>query len=256
MSQALPDLQLRSNVKQCYDYCFSRSAPLAFLRMYHTSHLTSIDIPRREMFRRLNEAGVETVPNGLVEELLRRVDPEAGVVVYVDEKAHRGLGKELLTAKEALEKYPAHWASVFVPPGGRAIRHFQFGSKSFTMPFRSEDDWRCQRGKSYSWCVPGSRWSGLFPNAIPYPYFAVDFVPGTDMATDFQFVPGTTDDGLENWMRPREMYRALQEAAAILLERGAPQGDANQGHGLVWVKDLGDEEAWLRRIGDHPPHKD
>lgn len=248
----LVDLQLRSNVTQPYDYCFSRRAELVFLRMYHTPYLNANDVARRDMFAQLEAHGIKTVPNGIVHELLKRVDPECGLVVYVDEKAHRGEGKVWVSAKEALEKYPLHWASVFIPPAGKAIRHFQFGVKAFTMPFKSHDDWRCQKGESTrSWCVPGSRWN-LFPHIIPHPYFALDYIPGTDLVTDFQFVPGTTDDRLDNWMRPREMYRSLQEAATLLLERGQILGNVNQGHGLVWLKDLGDEEQWLERIGEHP----
>lgn len=247
------DLQLRSNVNQPYDYCFSRKAPLVFLRMYHTPYLNARDITRREMFARLEKAGIQTVPNGPVEELLRKSDPACGLVVYTDETAHMGLGKEWMSAKEALEKHPQAWASVFVPPAGRAIRHFQFGSRAFTMPFQSFEDWRCQKGdSSYSWCVPGSRYEHLFPKVIPYPYWAIDFIPGTDMATDFQFVPGITNDRLDNWMRPREMYNALGEAAWMLAQMDLIHGDQERGHGLIWAKDLKDERDWLRRVGPHP----
>lgn len=243
------DLQLRSNVSQPYDYCFSRRAEWAFLRMYHTPYLNARDITRREMFARLEKAGVGTVPNGIVEDLLRRVDPSHGVVVYLDETAHMGNGKEWMSCEEALRLHPQAWASVFIPPAGRAVRHFQFGSRSFTMPFQSFDDWRCQKGETtYSYCVPGSRHSNLFPEVIPYPYWAIDFVPGTDLATDFQFVPGTTDDRLDNWMSPREMYRALQEAAWILVERGLACGDQDRGHGLMRVADLVDEADWLEKL--------
>lgn len=247
------DLQIRSNVKQSYDYCFSQHAEWALLRMYHTPYLNSMDITRREMFSRLEKAGIGTVPNGQVEDLLRQRDPAHGVVVYLDETAHMGYGKEWMSCEEAMRKHPKAWASEFMPPAGRAIRHFQFGNRSFTMPFQSFDDWRCQKGETtYSYCVPGSRYESLFPEVIPYPYWAIDFVPGCDLATDFQFVPGTTNDRLDNWMSPREMYRALQEAAFILHERGLIQGDQERGHGLVRVADLVDQEAWLARIGLHP----
>ena len=250
---SLIDLQLRSNVKLAYDYCFSTKAQWAFLRMYHTSYLASRDIARRDMFAQLERAGVATVPNGTVEDLLRRRDPALGVVVYVDESAHMGQGKVWLSAKEALERFPKAWCSEFVAPAGRAVRHFQFGSRCFTLPFQSGGDWRCQVGKgSYSYAAPGSRHAHLFPVAIPYPYWAIDFVPGTDMATDFQFVPGTTDDRLDHWMSPREMYQALQEGASILIERGLARGDQERGFGLVRVADLVDEPAWLARIGRHP----
>jgi hypothetical protein len=246
------DLQLRSNVKLCYDYCFSTRAEYAFLRMYHTPYLDARNVPRRDMFKSLESLGVETVPNGIVEELLARHDPAFGVVVYTDELAHMGNGKLWLSAKQALREYPKAWASLFIPPAGQAIRHFQFGSRSFTMPFQTFDDWRCQKGEStYSYCVPGSRYEHLFPEVFPYPYFAIDFIPGTDMATDFQLVPGMTGDRLENWMTPREMYRALQEAAWILLDRGLARGDQESGYGLVKVSDLVDEQEWLAAIGQH-----
>jgi len=246
------DLQLRSNVSQSYDYCFSSRAEWAFLRMYHTPYLNEHDLTRREMFAQLARLGIETVPNGIVTDLLMRRDPAFGVVVYTDETAHMGLGKEWMSCEQALRDYPNAWASEFVPPAGKAIRHFQFGTRAFTMPFQTFDDWRCQKGDTtYSYCVPGSRYEHLFPDVIPYPYWAIDFVPGTDMATDFQFVPGTTNDRLDNWMTPREMYQSLQEAAWVLLEKGSIRGDQERGHGLVRVKDLVDEEEWLTRIGKH-----
>lgn len=244
------DLELRSNIKLEYDYCFSRNAELVFLRMYHTPYLNQNDFARREMFAQLEKAGIETVPNGKVREILEKWDPPHGVVVYTDESAHMGNGKEWLTSKEALEKYPDYWCSIFVPPAGKAIRHFQLGVKSFTMPFVSQDDWRCQKGQSVSWCVPGSRYN-FFPNIIASPYFAIDFIPGTDMATDFQFVPGTTNDRLDNWLRPREMYTSLQEAAYILREKNLILGDQERGYGLIWKKDIKDEEEWLKRFGPH-----
>lgn len=247
------DLQLRSNVKQAYDYCFSSRAEWVLLRMYHTPYLNSMDITRRDMFARLEKVGIQTVPNGIVEDLLKRIDPAWGVVVYLDETAHMGYGKEWMSCEKALRDHPKAWASEFIPPAGRAIRHFQFGSRSFTMPFQSFDDWRCQKGDStYSYCVPGSRYEHLFPDVIPYPYWAIDFIPGTDMATDFQFVPGTTNDRLDNWMKPRDMYRALQEAAWILDKKDLIGGDQERGFGLVRVGDLVDEEAWLARLGKHP----
>lgn len=247
------DLQLRSNVKLGYDYCFSTRAQWVFLRMYHTEYLDSRDIHRREMFAQLEKAGIQTVPNGPVEDLLRRRDPAFGVVVYLNEAAHMGQGKEWMSAEDALRLHPKAWCSEFIPPAGRAVRHFQFGNRCFTLPFRSVDDWRCQLGpSSYSYAVPGSRYEHLFPHVIPHAYWAIDFIPGTDMATDFQFVPGTTNDRLDNWMTPREMYRALQEAAFILVENGLAHGDQERGHGLIRADALVDEQAWLARIGRHP----
>lgn len=246
------DLQLRSNVGHAYDYCFSARAEWVFLRMYHTPYLNKHDVTRREMFARLERAGIQTVPNGIVENLLRERDPACGVVVYIDETAHMGLGKEWMSSERALREYPKAWASEFIPPAGRAIRHFQFGSRAFTIPNQSFDDWRCQKGETtYAYCVPGSRYGNLFPDVVPYPYWAIDFVPGTDMATDFQFVPGTTNDRLDNWMTPREMYQALQEAAWVLLEKNLIRGDQERGHGLVKASDLVDEHEWLERIGRH-----
>lgn len=242
-------LELRSNIKLEYDYCFSRDSDLVFLRMYHTGYLRQNDYSRREMFRWLESIGIETVPNGLIGNLLKKFDPPNGIVVYLDEHAHMGDGKIWVSAKEA-EHYKDYWGSVFLPPEGRAIRHFQFGVKSFTMPFISQNDWRCQKGQSHSWCIPGSRYN-FFPKIISYPYFALDFIPGTDLVTDFQFTPGTTNDRLDTWMKPREMYKSLEEASKILVEQGTVLGSQERGFGLIWKKDLKDEEAWLKRIGPH-----
>ena len=230
-------LSLMSNVWQDYDYCFAKQAEVVFLRMFYSDSHIAKPVLRREMFAKMEEAGIETVPNGIVSELLRKWDPEHGVVVYTDETAHRGCGKELMSAREALELHGDSWGSLFVPPGGASLRHFQFGNRSFTMPFWSRDDWRSQRGESFSYCAPGSRWN-LFP-AIPYPYFAVDFIPGTDMATDFDFLPGLSNDGLETWMTPREMYSALSSAAdEILREKGRLFFNFDHGYGLAFGREL------------------
>lgn len=236
-----------SNVWQGYDYCFARDADMVFMRMFFSESQIDASAPRREMFARMEAAGIATVPNGTVVDLLRREDPGHGLVVYVDERAHRGGGKVRMSCDEALNAFPNAWASVFVPPAGQSLRHFQFGARSFSMPAWSVDDWRCQRGEAYTYCVPGSRWN-LFPTVVPYPYFAVDFIPGTDLATDFDFLPGMTDDGLETWMTPRQMHSSLCEAAAVILDRhGRVFGDVGYGYGLAFAKDL--PLDWRETVG-------
>ena len=224
-----PRLALNSNFTDPYDYCFSRSGQAVFHRIWHAKEGRH-EMGRREVFGWLEKFGIDTVPYGEVTELLRRIDA-AELVVYVDEHLHCGDGKIKLPAKEALERYPNHLASVFMPPAGRCERHFQFGDRAFTMPFESRDDWRCQRGQSFSWSIPGSRFD-LFPHVIPYPFFAIDFIPGTEIATDFGFCPGIKNDGLDVWMSPREMYQALCRAAGILIERGEVHGGPELGYGL------------------------
>lgn len=248
MNENLLPLELRSNVRLCYDYCFSKNAELVFLRMYNTSVLKDNDFSRREVFSRLEKIGITTVPNGLVSEVLSRYDPASGLIVYTDERAHWGEGKIWVGNDEALRKYPNHWCSVAYPPMGRSIRHFQFGDRAFTMPFYSKDDWRSNRGQSTSYALPGSRWD-LFPKVIAHPYFALDFIAGTDMVTDCQLAPGIEDDGLETWLKPRDMYRCLQRGAKILLDRGEILGDLKRGYGLVFKEEIVDEKKWLESLG-------
>lgn len=244
---ALPSLELRTNLRHPYDYCFSRSASIVFLRVYDALVGKKLCLTRRAMFAWLKEQGIQTVPNDTVENLLKKYDPAHGVVVYIDEQAQRGNGKVWVSAKQAQELYANYWCSLFIPPSGRTIRHFQFGDRAFTIPFYSSTDWRSNRGASTSYAVEGSRWS-LFPKIVEYPYFAVDFIPGTDMATDFQFVPGLDNDRLENWMQPREMYQALQRATKVLLERGTINGSKASGYGLVFKNDLNKNDLWLEEL--------
>lgn len=247
LKDSLPSLEIRTNLQHPYDYCFSRSASIVFLRVYDALVGKKLCLTRRAMFSWLEECGIQTVPNDTVENLLKKYDPSHGVVVYIDEQAQRGNGKVWVSAREALDLYSNCWCSLFVPPIGRTIRHFQFGDRAFTIPFYSSTDWRSNRGVSTSYAVEGSRWN-LFPKIIEYPYFAVDFIPGTDMATDFQFVPGLDNDRLDNWMRPREMYQALQRATKILLEKGPLRGSKKAGYGLVLKEDLGDGDVWLDEL--------
>lgn len=227
---ALPRLALRTNYRECYDYCFAAAGDAVFHRMQLSACPELPQLSRRELFKFMENFGIETVPHGLVSDLLRAYDPPQGLVIYLDEYAHGGNGKIRVSAQEAQEKYRDYYASVFMGTPGRAQRHFQFGNRAFIMPFFSLNDWRCQKGQQFSWCIPGEV-QPLFPH-VPLPYFAADFIPGTRMATDFQTCPGTKDDGLDRWLTPRAMYRALQEAAAVLLEKGPLEGGAHLGYGL------------------------
>lgn len=158
------------------------------------------------------------------------------VVVYTDDRAHRGEGKRLMTAREAVENYSQAYCSVYqdVPEAaGESVRYLRVGRRAFVYTYRSADDWRSNCGEveiGQPKTFPSSSrhyfWHGD-PQRIPYPLWAIDFVrrqrAGVEPATmphyvavDFNLAPGLKGTGIEDILSAREVVDLLKEATASL----------------------------------------
>ena len=235
-------LGLISNVHCVHDHLFKTRWDVALLRVSEAPGLTTPPL-RRDLFRMLDGWGVPTVPNGRVLDMAREF-PGSDLVVYLDERAHRGEGKERMEASVAADSCPDAWCSLMVGEPGVSTRHFQWGDRALTMDFESRDpgEWRSQKGPhAVTRTREGSAFD-LFPK-IPFPLFAIDFVGGTGLATDLQFSPGHMNDGLWDAIGPREAYSALARAAHVLVEGSLDSFDISWGRGLVrrgaWEADRG-----------------
>ena len=242
-----PLIRLFSDYEESMDFYFAKPWDKADFTFFRVSRRSKPEIGRRELFSFLEKRGIECVPHGEVHQLIERY-PDDHFVVYTDENEHGGKGKELLSAEDAYKKHPNAYASVFTDTPGESVRHFQFGEYGFEMPFVSKNDWRSNVGTIRSWTRGLSRFNLL--EKIGTPYFAIDFTPTKLLATDFQFAPGTKNDGLDTFLSPRDMNMSIRGAVASLFEKGILLGDEKGMYGVVEgdrePKWSGDDYFWLR----------
>jgi len=175
--------------------------------------LSKSGMSRPEMLKYMDKVGLNTVPHGIVKNLYKKyyknnkkiskkrniIKNMLRLVVYVDENAHRGEGKEFLHYEEAFEKYPNHYASVYMTtfnPTKSSFRHLQIGKKSYLLRYSSQDKWRSNFGDKVSiflWKENNDK--RYFFEKIKYPLFALDFVQIRDKYyyMDFNISPQCPD---------------------------------------------------------------
>lgn len=213
----LPKVRLRSDYWDYYDHWFDVIAGITFERFSHSG------MSRREIFEFLGSIGVRVPFYGKPQEVFEQLDkfskeyPQLiDVVVYLDERAHRGEGKVKVLLPEALETYPNHLVSQYIPalPSGAGLswRYLQVGDKVFWLRYCSRDDWRSNCGDVKVEVLSRER-DGYHPR-IAYPLFAVDFVPAgkTLYAIDFNVAPQVKGTGVESILGAEEAANAIKRA--------------------------------------------
>jgi len=164
-----------------------------------------------------------TIPNiGVVESPAFR--DGSLVVVYENERAHRGNGKWLLTAEDARKFFPGCLASEFVYTNdtscsGKSWRLLRIGSRTFWLEYRSQDNWKSNCGE-VSVRLLDTKPEGLPGIELEYPLFAVDFVPDGQMlwAIDLNIAPGIRGTGVEDILKPMGI---AEEIKRWFLPRGS-----------------------------------
>ena len=192
-------MQLITDHEQYYDAVFDRSGPV-----FHRMAFTRGGLTKKAQFSLFKSLNLPTPPHGTVSELAETLQAgmEAGAVsaallahyqcvVYGDELAHRGEGKELLTLIEAMGRDSDLFASLFVPQNGPPVsfRLIRFGRLVF---------WTRQQGEKGGW-RSNQRDEETFlgrelaqgSNPIPRVLWAIDFIPGPSglLAVDFNTAP-------------------------------------------------------------------
>jgi len=162
-------VSLESDFIDYYDHWFDLSSTpgaIPFTR-YSVNEMT-----RGQAFSILFSHHIQTVVTGLVKYMDRDTDL---VVVYRDLQAHRGEGKELMPWSDAMAVCPDALCSKFegILKDAVSIRHLQVGQQWWRMVYRSDDLWRsnCGNVKIEMTSMSGAGWW------LPYPLYAVDFVP-------------------------------------------------------------------------------
>lgn len=214
-------IKLKSDFRDYYDHWFDNDGRI--FERYSTGGFN-----RREMLVYLKSLGIQTPLFGTVTELYSAiVSPDRGnkrvlheiaaaneAVVYLDPMAHRGEGKVKLSLAEAIEQYPGHFATEFIPRlhgKTRSFRHLQVGHFGFYLIYTSDDKWRSNCGSQIDIEVL-MELVGYHPK-IQAPLFAIDFVAGDKMyAVDFNISPQVRQTGVEDILTPREAAEAIKRA--------------------------------------------
>jgi hypothetical protein len=210
-------VKLRSDFWDYYDHCFDVIADLTFERFSYGG------MSRREMFEFLESIGLHVPPYGRPRDVLDQLDdfskehPQlVEVVVYLDERAHRGKEKIKVLLPQAMEKYSGHLVSQYIPalPSGNGLtwRYLQVGDKIFWLRYYSCNDWRSNCGDVIVEVLSREK-DSYHPN-IHYPLFAVDFIPAGSVlyAVDFNVAPQIKGTGVEDLLPAREAAEAIKRA--------------------------------------------
>ncbi len=192
-------MQLNTDHEQFYDAVFDRRGPV-----FHRMAYTRGGLSKKAQFALFESLHLPTPPHGTVSELAAQLQTgmETGAVsaalqahyqcvVYGDELAHRGEGKELLTLIEASGRDPGAFASMFIPQNGPPVsfRLIRFGRLIFWLRQQGEKGgWRSNQRDEETFL---GREMAQGTNPIPRVLWAIDFIPGPSglLAVDFNTAP-------------------------------------------------------------------
>ena len=223
-------IALKSDFRDYYDHYFAASwqrPEKVFTRMSRGG------LCRSEMFQFLQSAGLKVPPYGRVKDLIPRLQSEyfpdqpslacaigdiACVVIYHDQRAHAGDGKELATWNFALKNFPNAFASEYIPATlsgqGVSLRYLRIGLRQFWLQYSSADDWRSNCGEVTVQVLDEEQrkkqqdLKGLFADV---PLFAIDFiVVRSDLfALDYNIAPGLSGTGIEEIMTAQNVHEEI-----------------------------------------------
>lgn len=205
-------LQLKSNFIDYYDHQFDLTG-LVFSRMNNGG------MNRGRMFGFMRHNGINVPIYGLVQHLKTASyfsNEDQKVVVYLNENVHCGEGKELITLKEAVKKYPYHLCTEYLEEEnnvfryGISYRHLQIGNRAFWLRYVSYNDWRSNCGDGDIDFLEEVEPIIL---SIDHLLFAIDFVKsnGQYYAIDFNASPGIKGTGVENILSPKDVVDLIKQ---------------------------------------------
>lgn len=200
-------VKLNSDFTDYYDQWFDRDG-------YRFGRLSTQGANRENLLKAMMVMGFAVPTFGklfnIKEKLLKQKVEK--VVVYLDENAHRGEGKVLMPLDEALEVYPTHLSSEYIPPSGsnsNSYRYLQVGSKHCWLKYSSQD-WRSNCGNVDIKILKAGEG---YHEKIKKPLFAIDFVQGDKpYAIDYNSAPCVKGTGIEAELLPRRVFELIQES--------------------------------------------
>lgn len=242
-------LKLVSDFRDYYDHWFDLDGEPFFRD-------STSGMDRRTMLDFLNSIGMKTPEYGTAAELVPNGYP---LVVYTDERAHRGEGKEIMLPWDAMERHPDALAARFYGGltqcplsafwGGTSehgsrhlsdkcrsstVRYLTIGRRTWALGYYSMTDWRSNCGEGgvevLAEVTDAEMVRGLRAT-INLPLWAIDtiFTEHHELAVDFNIAPGLKGTGIEDLLTAVEVVdlikRFLEQARAAAPPPG--QEDAN-----------------------------
>ncbi|EKU98148.1 hypothetical protein Lepto7375DRAFT_7409 [Leptolyngbya sp. PCC 7375] len=173
------------------------------------------------------------------------VDRDALVVVYIDDFCHRGEGKIVMTLGEAISTYPEKDCSAFIRTTDDPLRHaisrrlLCIGDRLFWLTYESKGGWRSNYGPTAevtnvgeTLCKPAylaeaGPGEHDFSFLNQFPLWAVDFVEPANktrlMAIDLNTAPGLRGTGIEDLIKPKEVFTEITRWFAFRRVNVAPE---------------------------------
>lgn len=209
---------------------------------YYDHHFDTLDRPRIHMnYQRMSRVNYTRHDNFLyMRETLNLLTPEFGivedmhrrfrfstrlpdVVVYIDDKAHQGDGKEKLGLEEAMRKYPQSLCSMYLKEepstSYRVVAIGEDGPRVWLKYQSLTHPWKSNVGdvevEKVAWKGTKKPDRGHIPNIVSYnsPIFAVDFVAfnGNLYAIDFNHSPLLRWTGIEELVEPKMIVKEIRK---------------------------------------------
>jgi len=222
-------VRLDTDFAQHYDTVFDDAGPVFHRRAFERGGLS-----KRAQFSLFDRLGLATPAHGVVKDwraehpapciwggdLDRWWGQDLRLVVYRDEHAHGGHGKDLMPLDRALEECPEAYASLFIPPARHALnfRHIRIGRLGVWLRQQGgPGEWRSNRSDIENVLLQ-DRHEGPF--SIPRALWAIDFIPAPDrlLAIDFNTAPDLSVLVEQPVVTPAQILEELNFAAQLAPE--------------------------------------
>lgn len=199
-------LRLVSDFRDYFDFAFDRDGDL-FIRY-------SKDILNREdAFRLMRLAGISTVANGYVKDLLKVFTKEP-YVIYLDDKAHAANGK-IIARGEERAMFNDFYASVVYGKPAISYRVLNIGNRQWKLEYKSNHEFFSNRGDVEITLLHEITTTY---DKIPAPlkgrnFWAVDFVTNSlagELAVDYNTSPQIGKTPIEDILSPTQVVNLLK----------------------------------------------
>lgn len=215
-------IKLTTDFRDWYDHIFYSGNEKCDAEIIRIAHDPKYSISKPEQFNILGKRLKLNVPiHGNIQDWANRISPDTLVVVYLDEFAHQGEAKELMTMGEGLKLYPEKFFSVFIDTAtdefkSTSHRYLQMGDRAWRISYSNPETWLSNVGESVEIRVMFEDEQNIrnrdYEFCSLYPIFAIDFVMKNNtlpLAIDFSTAPGTKYTGLDKICSATDIYDAI-----------------------------------------------
>jgi len=227
-------IKLNTDFKDYYDFMFYPDGDVMFDRRMYDRTLC-----KRDQIRIMQDLGFRTFD-------IRRCkhwdfSDAAMLVVYTDDRAHAGSGKQRTDLGQAKRHHPNDWSIPWIATSDAndaSVSHrlLQVGDRAWWLRYEGTGGWQSNHCESTAITIVDEiqsirRYSfdhhiiNHRTNLCPYPIFAIDFVIPANKATptdfaeviesgyaiDFNTAPGMKWTGMDDLLPAPEVYRLIHD---------------------------------------------